>query len=206
MSDSIENTLADVAEALRVPVFVLALLAAILATYLLGQFAIELARRYDPRRRRRTEALLAAAASGTLSVAALRGLPSRAATLCAQALFSQPHAQEHHEAALAAFELMMQRRLEPGRMLVRAGPALGLMGTLIPLAPGLGDLDADGGITELGDDLETAFAATIVGLAVGVVGFAITLVRTRLYAEDLHLLEQVARQLRASGQPVAAHA
>ena len=39
--------------------------------------------------------------------------------------------------ALADFDYASLRRLERTRMLVRAGPALGLMGTLIPLAPAL---------------------------------------------------------------------
>ena len=44
------------------------------------------------------------------------------------------------EHALADYELAVQRRLDHTRILVRAGPALGLMGTLIPLAPGLAAL------------------------------------------------------------------
>ena len=39
--------------------------------------------------------------------------------------------------ALADFDFDSQRRLGRTRMLVRAGPALGLMGTLIPLSPAL---------------------------------------------------------------------
>ena len=44
------------------------------------------------------------------------------------------------EHALADYELAVQRRLDHTRILVRAGPAIGLMGTLIPLAPGLAAL------------------------------------------------------------------
>ena len=69
------------------------------------------------------------------------------------------------------------------------------MGTLIPLVPGLAAL-GEGEITGLATELRTAFAATILGLAVGLVGFALTLVRSRLYAEQLHLLERVAAQLK----------
>ena len=48
-----------------------------------------------------------------------------------------PHGRAAIEHALADYELAAQRRLDRTRLLVRAGPALGLMGTLIPLAPGL---------------------------------------------------------------------
>ncbi len=39
--------------------------------------------------------------------------------------------------ALADFDFGSLRRLERTRILVRVGPALGLMGTLIPLSPAL---------------------------------------------------------------------
>ena len=82
-----------------------------------------------------------------------------------------------------------QRRLDRTRLLVRAGPAVGLMGTLIPLAPGLAAL-SDGEIGTLADDLRVAFAATVVGLLVGTTAFALTLARTRTYTEDLAALER----------------
>ncbi len=92
-----------------------------------------------------------------------------------------------------------QRRLERTRILVRAGPALGLMGTLIPLAPGLAAL-GHGDVATLATDLRTAFAATTIGLLVGTVAFALTLTRTRMYTEDLTALERatsyIAKRLR----------
>lgn len=57
------------------------------------------------------------------------------------------------------------------------------MGTLIPLAPGL-DALGDGDVAQLADDLRDAFAATVIGLLVGTVAFALTLSRTRMYTED----------------------
>ena len=93
------------------------------------------------------------------------------------------------EHALADYELAVQRRLDHTRILVRAGPALGLMGTLIPLAPGLAALGR-GEVSTLADDLRTAFAATTIGLLVGTVAFALTLTRTRIYSEDLTALER----------------
>ena len=63
------------------------------------------------------------------------------------------------------------------------------MGTLIPLAPGLAAL-GDGDVALLANDLRDAFAATVVGLLVGTVAFALTLSRTRMYTEDLAALER----------------
>ena len=96
--------------------------------------------------------------------------------------------------ALADYEYANLRRLERTRVLVRAGPALGLMGTLIPLAPALAGL-ADGDVDELSRNLRVAFSVTVLGLLVGAVAFAISLVRDRLYGQDLSDLEFVAATL-----------
>ncbi|MBS1894977.1 MAG: MotA/TolQ/ExbB proton channel family protein [Actinobacteria bacterium] len=93
------------------------------------------------------------------------------------------------ERALVDYELAVQRRLDRTRLLVRAGPAIGLMGTLIPLIPGLAAL-AGGDVSALAGDLRDAFGATVVGLLVGTVAFALTLTRTRIYTEDLAGLER----------------
>jgi biopolymer transport protein ExbB/TolQ len=79
-------------------------------------------------------------------------------------------------------------------MLVRFGPALGLMGTLIPLSPALAGL-AKGNVTELSDNLRVAFSVTVLGLLIGAVAFTISLVRDRLYAQDLSDLEYVVTEL-----------
>ena len=63
------------------------------------------------------------------------------------------------------------------------------MGTLIPLAPGLTAL-GDGNIPALAGELKTAFAATVLGILTGTLAFALTLTRSRLYAEDLTQLER----------------
>src|SRR5262249_55837687 len=107
------------------------------------------------------------------------------------------------------YELAVQRRLDRTRILVRAGPAIGLMGTLIPLAPGLAAL-GDGDVSALAGDLRDALAATVIGLLVGTVAFALTLTRTRMYTEDLAALEGAVEERRrdvfapAAAPPVGA--
>ena len=78
------------------------------------------------------------------------------------------------ERVLTRYELAVQRRLDRTRLLVRAGPAIGLMGTLIPLAPGLAALGR-GDVALLAENLRDAFGATVIGLLVGTVAFALTL-------------------------------
>ena len=77
---------------------------------------------------------------------------------------------------------------------MRVGPSLGLMGTLIPLSPALSGL-ARGDVARLTDNLRVAFSITVLGLLVGAVAFGISLVRDRLYAQDLSDLEFVAALL-----------
>jgi biopolymer transport protein ExbB/TolQ len=100
--------------------------------------------------------------------------------------------------ALADFDLRSMRRLERTRVLVRFGPALGLMGTLIPLSPALTGL-ANGNTKQLTSNLRVAFSVTVLGLLIGAVAFAISLVRDRLYAQDLSDLEVITTFLDTDG-------
>lgn len=189
-SVSVAEVLTRIAAALRVPVLVLALLALLLCALETGRFVWE----YSTRMRTGRLALRRLVAQVIADPSRAAGFSRRAPTqLSADALLQiarallagDPAAIEH---ALADYELASQRRLERTRILVRAGPALGLMGTLIPLAPGLAAL-GHGNITTLATDLRTAFAATTIGLLVGTIAYALTLTRTRMYSEDLAALE-----------------
>jgi hypothetical protein len=96
--------------------------------------------------------------------------------------------------ALADFDWDAQRRLGRTRLLVRAGPALGLMGTLIPLSPALDGL-ASGKVDELAHNLRVAFSVTVLGLLVGAIAYGLSLYRDRIYGQDLSDLEYVAAVL-----------
>jgi biopolymer transport protein ExbB/TolQ len=106
------------------------------------------------------------------------------------------------EHALDDFEHTVERRLDRTRMIVRAGPAIGLMGTLIPLAPGLRALGR-GDVHLLANDLRIAFAATTIGLLSGTVAFGLTLARTRRWSEDLASMERATERLRATAAAAA---
>lgn len=75
-------------------------------------------------------------------------------------------------------------------ILVRLAPTLGLMGTLIPLGPGLSAL-GNGNINQLAQALTIAFDATITGLAAGAIGFIISRYRQKWYMDDLSILEAI---------------
>lgn len=187
------NALADIATALRVPVLIAAVLILLLCAVELGRFGAELWRR---RVRARHADLLELTAHAIADPAHAShyaySAPGSVAAEALTALAAAAHAPDRPaatERALARYELTVQRRLDRTRLLVRAGPAIGLMGTLIPLAPGLAAL-GNGNVAALAENLRDAFGASVVGLLVGTVAFALTLARTRMYTEDLAALEQ----------------
>lgn len=199
----VEELLFDVAEALRIPVLALALAALAWVLFELGGFVAELVRR-SSRSLPRLEAAIdatadalargdeAAARSALLTVA-----PSAAARETALAILTElgrPDAEARIAKRLAELDYRSLRRLERTRILVRMGPALGLMGTLIPLSPALAGLAA-GDVDQLTENLRVAFSVTVAGLLVGAVAFAISLVRDRLYGQDYSDLEYAAARL-----------
>ncbi|MEA2445449.1 MAG: hypothetical protein QOJ12_2741 [Thermoleophilales bacterium] len=201
--NDIEQIIFDVSKALRGPVLVLALVALAVTLIELGAFAVELLRR----RRRDFNRLETAAVEARDSLArgdevgaksALR--PVAWSTAMARTLAfmidqaRSPGLGDRLAKGLADFDFRSLRRLERTRLLVRAGPALGLMGTLIPLSPALEGL-AKGDTAKLSDNLRVAFSVTVLGLLIGAVAFAISLVRDRLYGQDLSDLEFVAATL-----------
>ena len=89
---------------------------------------------------------------------------------------------------LQEYEFYTVKRLERTRILVRLGPILGLMGTLIPLSPALIGL-ASGDTTQFAENLATAFSVTVIGLLIGGIAFVISIVRDRMYSQDISDME-----------------
>lgn len=100
---------------------------------------------------------------------------------------------------LQEYEFYTIKRLEKTRILVRIGPMLGLMGTLIPLSPALVAL-AKGDTAKLADNLVIAFSVTVLGLLIGGLAFLISVVRDRFYSQDISDLEYLLELLEGSGQ------
>ncbi len=199
---TIENILFDVADALRYPVLIAALIATVAVVIELGALFAELRKRRGrglPRLEQALAAIRDALAKGdnqtALTIA--RGLGYNGAMKDALAAIveqrSMPDAADRIAKRMAEYDYRSMKRLERTRILVRMGPALGLMGTLIPLAPGLEKLGR-GDVPALAADLRSAFGATVIGLLVGTVAYALTLTRTRFYTEDLAALERAAGQ------------
>ena len=88
----------------------------------------------------------------------------------------------------------MTKRLEKTRTIVRIGPILGLMGTLIPMGPALLAL-TQGDINTLATSLIFAFGTTVLGLLVGGVAYVITTIRQHWYDKDMNDIRYVCEVL-----------
>jgi biopolymer transport protein ExbB/TolQ len=203
VSNPLERGIFHVSSTLEIPVLVVALLT--LATVLveLGAFLIEV----RTRRRRHVATLETSTedarraldrgdrAALQQAVAGVAWSAPMASTLTVIATHAGLPGDEPRLAkALADFDFDSQGRLARTRLLVRLGPALGLMGTLIPLSPALDGL-ARGNVQQLSDNLRLAFSVTVLGLLVGALAFALSLYRDRMYGQDLSDLEYVAAVL-----------
>jgi len=82
------------------------------------------------------------------------------------------------------------------KMIIRVGPSLGLLGTLIPMGTGLAAL-SQGDMTKLSTDLVIAFTTTVVGLAVGSVAYVFYTIKRRWIEEDIKNI-QLATELLAN--------
>src|ERR1700730_4138310 len=140
-SRDIDNAIFKVASVLQVPVLVLALVALAAIIFELGTFGVEI----RSRRARRVDIASATASARRAllandedaarhAVAGLARSGPMARALSTIVFYARVPGGDHSlSKALADFDIQSQGRLARTRLLVRAGPALGLMGTLIPL-------------------------------------------------------------------------
>jgi biopolymer transport protein ExbB/TolQ len=90
--------------------------------------------------------------------------------------------------------LRIWKSLDRSRMVIRIGPSLGLIGTLIPMGTGLAALGR-GDMTKLSSDLVIAFTTTVVGLAVGIAAYFFYSIKTRWVEEDIKNIELATEML-----------
>lgn len=199
----IEELLFDISDALRWPVLVLTVVALGVVVIEAGALIMELLQRRGRSRRKLewtvasvTQALQGGDVPGAQAAAALAGTngPMRDALRAIVGEYGSPDAETNVAKELADYDYRNLKRLERSRIMVRLGPALGLMGTLIPLSPALAGL-ADGDVETLSENLRVAFSVTVAGLMVGAFAFGISLVRDRLYGQDFTDVEFVATRL-----------
>ena len=107
---------------------------------------------------------------------------------------------------VAREETRYNRIISRNEMGMKAAPMLGLMGTLIPLGPGIAALGT-GNLVELSTSIIVAFDTTVAGLATAVVCMAVVKVRRSWYDDYMNefdgamatMLQRI-RDMRAAGE------
>lgn len=102
------------------------------------------------------------------------------------------------ERTLLRCERLMWRPATRLKLAVRVGPALGLMGTLIPMAYALQGLST-GNLPALASNLVTAFAATVIGLATSILAYLMAAGREAWVRADSEALAFEAERLLRAG-------
>jgi biopolymer transport protein ExbB/TolQ len=95
-------------------------------------------------------------------------------------------------------EEALKHSLNPSRMLVKVGPSLGLLGTLIPMGVSLASMAA-GNLEAMAGQMVVAFTTTIIGLACGTGAYVVNLVRqgwvNEVIREQRFIAERVLAEL-----------
>jgi len=92
------------------------------------------------------------------------------------------------ERLLQKTELDVIKSLDRIRFVIRVGPALGLMGTLIPMGISLSAL-AQGDMPKMAGSMVTAFTTVVVGLACSVAAYIMSLIKEKWVRADMREME-----------------
>jgi len=92
------------------------------------------------------------------------------------------------ERLLQEAELGLIKSLDKIRFAIRVGPALGLMGTLIPMGIALSAL-AQGDMPKMAGSMVTAFTTTVVGLACGLAAYLMSMFKEKWVRADMREME-----------------
>jgi biopolymer transport protein ExbB/TolQ len=103
-------------------------------------------------------------------------------------LYENKNSVTHRNRQISEFEIQADKELGKSKVLVKFGPILGLMGTLIPMGPALVGLST-GDISSMAYNMQVAFATTVLGLFTGAVGFILLQIHQRWIVSDLTNLD-----------------
>lgn len=82
------------------------------------------------------------------------------------------------------------REVNKIQLIVRGGPGLGLMGTLIPMGTGLAGL-TEGNMAQFSSSLIIAFSTTVVGLTLGIIAHIFSIVKERWVIDDMRKIQLI---------------
>lgn len=199
--DVLENGLFALGQVLRFPVMALLWVCVFLTLYFVASSFIEAVRRQRDVSSFRLERWLRQGAVLKADGARLSSLPAglRSMLGAIQDLDkTEGLANGGLENVVAEREERLRHSLDGPRSLVKLGPSLGLIGTLIPMGSSLAAMSG-GNLQAMAGQMVVAFTTTIIGLSTGTIAYAVVAMRqgwvSAAIREQRYLAEHVASEM-----------
>jgi biopolymer transport protein ExbB/TolQ len=201
--DFLENGLFALGQVLRLPVMVLLWACVAMALFYAASYAVEAVRRRGERAGFDLKHWLQEGRVLDTTDERRAALPAGLGRMLA-AIQQLDGAQALHHGGLenivAEHEEQLRHGLDGPRALVKVGPSLGLIGTLIPMGSSLAAM-ASGNLNAMAGQMVVAFTSTIIGLATGTLAYGLVALRQSWVSasirEQRYLAEVVATELEA---------
>ena len=193
---TLTTVLRAVASALKLPVIAILIILAVVTVVILGMLIAEVfteRRKFSPALSQLIDDIQSAP-NPEICVANSGLLKQQKADLLE--MLSHPSASPQVRETLAVNLVAKQQARFDNRIKVtdyisKVAPMLGLMGTLIPLGPGLIGI-GEGNVEILSSSLLVAFDTTVLGLAIAAVALFISVIRMSWYAKYMNDFEAAA--------------
>ena len=198
-SSFLTSALDVISQSLQIPVIVFLLLFAVISVIILGGLISEYTSRKKVSMKTMRELIYSISESGTVEemkeVIASAKIPKSQRQVLDKIASSSSLTKDSRVALARKFieneEDKTAKSLEKTDIITRIGPTLGLMGTLIPMGPGLAALGT-GDVNTLSQAIIVAFDTTVVGIGAGAIAYFVSKVRSRWYEEYLSNLDALA--------------
>ena len=195
----LENGLFALGQVLRFPVMALLWVCVATALFMAGSCLVEFLARQRERRGFNLGLWLKSGPVLNSNADRRKGLPSELRGLLQEVETGKD------DLAVGGLEHIVLKREErvrgtvnPSRTLVKVGPSLGLLGTLIPMGTSLASLAA-GNLEAMAGQMVVAFTTTIIGLACGTLAYIVAVVRqgwvNETIREQRYLAERIAGEI-----------
>ena len=194
-SDILTSTLDLVSQSLQIPVIIFLLLFAVAVVVLLGGLIREFRHRKTISNAEMKNLISGISNAGSesemLNIIENSEIPNSQKNDLKEIISSDMDLESRIALAkkmVSSREKKLEKRLSYTDIITRIGPTLGLMGTLIPMGPGLAALGT-GDIVTLSNAIIVAFDTTVVGIGAGALAYVISKIRRRWYGEYIANLD-----------------
>ncbi len=201
--DGLENGLFALGQVLRFPVMALLWVCVAATLYYAGYSLMEAVRRRREHSGFNLKAWLQQGRVLSADASRKTAMPAGLGRLLSAIQSQNETSTLHHgglENIVAEHEERLRHKLDGPRALVKLGPSLGLIGTLIPMGQSLAAM-ASGNMQEMAGQMVVAFTSTIIGLATGTIAYALVAVQqgwvSASIREQRYLAEVVAAEMEA---------